>query len=130
MMSLRILIVDDSPIIRKVIEKNVRMTDFPVDQCVHAADGQQALDILQEAWIDLVFADINMPVMNGVEMIRRMSDDGMLQTIPVIVASTEGSETRIEELRGYGVTGYLRKPFTPEQFKQAMATALEKKDAA
>lgn len=129
-MSIRILIVDDSPIIRSVIEKNIRMADIPVDQCLHANNGQDALDQLDGQWIDLAFVDINMPVMNGVELIERMKADPILKTIPVVVASTEGSETRIDALRDLGIAGYLRKPFTPEQFKEQIVRILELNDAA
>jgi len=129
-MSLRILIVDDSPIIRAVIEKNIRMSDLPVDQCLHAGNGQEALDQLSGQWVDLAFIDINMPVMNGVELIERMKADDLLKTIPVVVASTEGSQTRIDKLRELGIAGYLRKPFTPEQFKEQITAILELNDAA
>lgn len=129
-MSLRILIVDDSPIIRSVIEKNIRMAELPVVECLHASNGQEALDQLNGQWVDLAFVDINMPVMNGVELIEKMKADPILKTIPVVVASTEGSETRIEALRELGIAGYLRKPFTPEQFKETIIRVLELKDAA
>jgi two-component system chemotaxis response regulator CheY len=129
-MSLRILIVDDSPIIRSVIEKNIHLAEVPVTQCIHAGNGQEALDQMAHQWIDLAFVDINMPVMNGVELIEKMKADDMLKTVPVIVASTEGSETRIEALRNLGIAGYLRKPFTPEQFKDQIVRILELNDAA
>jgi len=129
-MSLRILIVDDSPIIRSVIEKNIKLAEVPLGQCLHAGHGQEALDLMDGQWIDLVFVDINMPVMNGVELVERMKADAVMKTIPVIIASTEGSETRIEALRELGIAGYLRKPFTPEQFKELITTVLERSDAA
>ncbi|MEM1355081.1 MAG: response regulator [Planctomycetota bacterium] len=129
-MSLRILIVDDSPIIRAVIEKNIRMSELAVDQCIHAGNGQEALDQLGGEWVDVAFVDINMPVMNGVELITRMKADDLLKTIPVVVASTEGSQTRIDQLRELGIAGYLRKPFTPEQFKEQITQVLELNDAA
>lgn len=129
-MSYRILIVDDSPIIRSVIEKNIKLADVPLDMCLHAGNGQEALGLMSMNWIDLAFIDINMPVMNGVELIERMKDDPILGSIPIIVASTEGSQTRIERLKELGITGYLRKPFTPEQFKELITHILEPTDAA
>ena len=129
-MSLRIMIVDDSPIIRSVIEKNLRMSGLPVNGCVMAGNGEEALQQLAGQWIDLALVDINMPVMNGVELIEKMKKDDLLKTIPIIVASTEGSQTRIEQLRDLGIVGYLRKPFTPEQFKEQITQALELSDAA
>ncbi|MBX2851222.1 MAG: response regulator [Phycisphaeraceae bacterium] len=129
-MSLRILIVDDSPIIRSVIEKNIKLAELPVTECMHAGNGQEALNQLDGEWVDLALVDINMPVMNGVELIEKMKQDDLLKTIPVIVASTEGSQTRIDALKELGIAGYLRKPFTPEQFKEQITQVLELNDAA
>lgn len=117
-MALNILLVDDSATVRAVVTKSLRLAQAPVNELFEASNGKEALGILAEQWVDLVFADINMPVMNGVEMIEKMSEDGLLKTIPVVVISTEGSTTRIEELRLLGVRGYLRKPFTPEQIRE------------
>ncbi len=119
-MAYNILIVDDSAIVRAVIKKALTISGVDVGELFNAADGQQALEIVANEWVDLVFADINMPVMGGIEMVRRMSEDGLLTTIPVIVVSTEGSATRIEELKAQGVSDYLRKPFTPEQIREVV----------
>ena len=116
-MKLNVLIVDDSATIRAVMEKTLNLAGVNTNQVLHAANGKEALEILGNEWIDLIFADINMPVMNGVEMIEKMSEDGLLKTIPVVVVSTEGSQTRIEQLKDKGVTAYIRKPFQPEDFK-------------
>lgn len=120
-MALNILIVDDSKVIRSVIRKTLDMCGLDINELYEASNGKEALDILGENWIDLILADLNMPVMGGVEMIERMSDDGLLKTIPVIVVSTEGSETRIEELKSRGVRAFIRKPFTPEIIKSVIA---------
>lgn len=119
-MSFNILIVDDSETIRAVIAKTLEMAGVPVGKLFQAANGKEALDILGEHWVDIVFADINMPVMSGVEMIEKMSDDGMLKTVPVVIVSTEGSMTRVEELKDKGVRAYVRKPFTPEGLKRVV----------
>lgn len=116
-MSLNVLIVDDSITIRAVMEKTLHLAGVDTNMVLHASNGKEALAILGSEWVDLIFADINMPVMNGVEMIERMSEDGLLKTIPVVVVSTEGSQTRIEHLKDKGVTAYIRKPFQPEDFK-------------
>lgn len=129
-MSLRILIVDDSPIIRSVIEKSIRMAGVDVSDCLHAGDGKQAIEQLDAQWVDLALVDINMPVMNGVQLIQHMHADAILKTIPVVVISTEGSVTRIEELNDLGIAGYLRKPFTPEQFKDQIDQVLESRNAS
>ena len=113
-MGFKILLVDDSKTTRKVIAKTLRMANVPIDELYEANNGKEALEVLGEMWIDLVLADINMPVMNGIEMIEKMSEEGMLKNIPVIMVSTVGSETRIEQLKTKGVKAYIRKPFLPE----------------
>lgn len=119
-MALNILLVDDSTTVRAVIARSLELAGVPVGNLHQAANGREALAILGREWIDLVFADINMPVMNGVEMIEKMREDGLLQTIPVIICSTEGSVSRIEQLRAAGVRAYIRKPFTPELLRQVV----------
>ncbi len=113
-MALNILVVDDSRTVRAVIRKTLQLAEVPVNELHEAGNGQEALAILQDQWIDLVFADINMPVMTGIEMVDEMSARGMLKTVPVVMVSTEGSTTRIEQLKAKGVSAYVRKPFTPE----------------
>jgi two-component system, chemotaxis family, chemotaxis protein CheY len=116
-MSYNILIVDDSETVRQVVAKTLDLAGVPLNQLHQAANGSEALAIMREQWVDLVFTDINMPVMTGVEMIEEMERDKMLSRIPVIVISTEGSRTRIEDLMEKGVKAYIRKPFTPEKLK-------------
>lgn len=123
-MSFNILVVDDSVTVRAVIAKTLEMADIPVGEVLEAGDGKKALELLGENWIDIVFADINMPVMNGVEMITKMAEDGMLSKVPVVIVSTEGSNTRIENLKALGVAGYVRKPFQPEDFGEIVSGIL------
>ncbi|HGJ67219.1 TPA: response regulator [bacterium] len=124
-----ILIVDDSRTTRTVISKTLKLAGVPINQLYEAENGKVALDILDKSWVDLVLADINMPEMDGVEMIDHMSRDGLLKTIPVVIVSTEGSQTRIEEMRSKGVRAYVRKPFTPELIKNIVKDILGEKDA-
>ena len=129
-MNLNILIVDDSMTIRAVMEKTLHMANVPIDKILHAGNGQEALQVLSEEWIDLIFADINMPVMNGLEMVQKMSEDGLLKAIPVVIVSTEGSQTRIEQLKKQGVTAFIRKPFQPEDFKAVVDDLTGQNNAA
>jgi two-component system chemotaxis response regulator CheY len=119
-MALNVLVVDDSETVRAIIARTLRLAEVPVGELYQASDGKQALEILHNNWVDLVFADINMPVMNGVELVERMSADGLLKTVPVIIVSTEGSAARIEQLKAKGVSAYVRKPFTPEILREAV----------
>ena len=93
-MSLNVLVVDDSAVARKVIAKCLRLAALPMGELHEAANGQEGLDVLDKHWIDLALFDINMPVMNGEEMIEKVRSNADLRELPIIVISTEGSETR------------------------------------
>lgn len=110
-----ILMVDDSTLVRMVISKTLQLSGHPIAKILEASNGSEALSILASEKIDLVFADINMPIMGGVELVAKMKDDAALKSIPIVMVSTEGSHTRIEQLKSDGILGYLRKPFTPEE---------------
>ncbi len=128
-MALNILLVDDSATVRAVIAKTLKITGVEIGELYQAENGKEALDILADNWVDLVFADINMPVMDGVEMIEKMYEDGLLKTIPVVIVSTEGSATRVEQLKSRGVSAYIRKPFTPEVLRKVMDGIVGVQDA-
>lgn len=123
-MAFNILIVDDSATTRSMISRTLRMAEVPIRNLFEAGNGKEALQVLEDQWVDLVLADLNMPVMNGLELIDQMARDGLLQTIPVVIVSTEGSETRVEELKAKGVSDYVRKPFTPEVMRDVVNAAL------
>ena len=123
-MSFNILVVDDSRTTRTIIAKTLKLAGVAVNELYQAENGAEALKVLSDNWVDLVLADINMPVMDGVEMVDRMSKDGLMKTVPVVVVSTEGSKTRIEEMRAKGVRAYVRKPFTPEIVKKIVGDIL------
>ncbi|MFC1614714.1 response regulator [Gemmatimonadota bacterium] len=129
-MAYNILIVDDSVTIRAIITKTLQLAGIPVGELSEASNGREALEVLKTEWVDLVFLDINMPVMNGVEMIEHMEADGLMSSVPVIVVSTEGSQTRIEQLSAKGVRAYMRKPFSPEALKQVVDQVLEVSNAS
>lgn len=119
-MSINVLIVDDSATVRAVIAKCLKLAQVPLNELHQAENGEEALKVLKAQPIDLVFSDINMPVMGGVEMINLMRQDEELLLTPVIVVSTESSETRIAELNKTGIQGFIHKPFTPESLRNAV----------
>ncbi|MCC6491013.1 MAG: response regulator [Candidatus Hydrogenedentes bacterium] len=123
-MALNILVVDDSDTVRAIILKTLKMSGIALNAPLEASNGAEALTVLKEQWVDLVLTDINMPEMGGVELIERMKEDDILKAIPVVVVSTEGSATRIEELKAKGVKAYVRKPFTPEQIREVVDQVL------
>ncbi|HOX05303.1 MAG TPA: response regulator [Planctomycetota bacterium] len=119
-MAYNVLVVDDSATVRAVIRKTLDLAGVEVGEFHQAGNGQEGLDAMKGRWVDVVFADINMPVMTGIEMVERMAADGLLKTVPVIIVSTEGSATRIEQLKAKGVSAYIRKPFTPELLRSVV----------
>lgn len=119
-MAYNILIVDDSIPMRAVIKKVVKASGFNVGQFFEAANGIEALKILNQEWLDLVLTDYNMPDMNGLELVEEMKKDEELKSVPVVMITTEGSRERVEEFMEKGVLDYIKKPFTPEQIKQKL----------
>jgi len=131
-MAYNVLIVDDSETIRAVITKTLKMTGLAIGELYQAENGKIALEILERSWVDIVFADINMPVMGGSEMVEHMAKSGQIKTTPVVIVSTEGSHTRIEELIAKGVRAFVRKPISPEVLKSTVDNVLgaEKTEAS
>ena len=118
-MAVNILIVDDSGVMRSMIAKTIRLSGLALGEIHQAGNGQEGLDVLSQSWIDLVIADINMPVMNGEEMIDRMLEDPDLQDVPIVVVSTEGSKTRVKRLQNKAIR-FIHKPFTPEAIRDTI----------
>lgn len=114
-MAYRFLVVDDSSVVRKALRKTLAMTDIQLGELLEAENGQLGLDVLNKEWVDLVFLDINMPVMNGVEFLKAVRSNPDFKETPVIIVSTEGSTERIKELEELGIQAYLRKPVSPEE---------------
>ena len=127
-MAINVLIVDDSAVMRSMLARTLRLSAIPLTNVHQAADGEQALIQLATHPIDVALVDLNMPVMNGEELIRHMRADVRLAHVAVIVVSTEGSETRIEALRALG-TSFLHKPFTAAQIRSIMLKTLGVADA-
>jgi two-component system, chemotaxis family, chemotaxis protein CheY len=117
---LKVLVVDDSAVMRKMVVKSLSIAGLPVEQIFEAPGGHEALAILNEQWVDIVLCDVNMPNMSGVELVERMAKDGLTAKIPVVMVTTERSEVRIAQLKQLGVTAYLNKPFRPEALAEAV----------
>ena len=119
-MSFNVLIVDDSNSMRAVIKKIVLISGFKMDQCIEAGDGKEALEALAENWVDVIISDINMPEMNGFELLKKLKEDNLLKNIPVIFITTESSEKRMQDAFNLGVKGFIRKPFLPEEVRKIL----------
>jgi len=122
-MAINILVVDDSAVMRAMVIKTLKLAGTPLGEIYQAANGREGLDVLGSHWVDLVFADINMPVMNGEEMIDEIRDDPTWRELPIVVISTEGSQTRIESLHKKGAE-FVHKPFTPEIIRNVLENML------
>ena len=116
-MALNVLIVDDSPVMRVFLRKVVQLSGLPVGEYCEAGDGEAALETMRKRWMDLVLTDINMPRMNGEELVRQLEQDEMLRDIPVIVVSTDSSRERMDRMFKLGARGYISKPFLPETLR-------------
>lgn len=118
-MSLNVLIVDDSAVMRAVVARTLRLSGLPVGGIYEASNGIEALDMLDKCWIDLALVDIHMPVMNGEQMIALVRERPDTANLPIVVVSSEGSIERVENLRSQGVL-FIQKPFTPETLRHVI----------
>jgi two-component system chemotaxis response regulator CheY len=130
MPGLRTLIVDDSAVMRKIVQRALRQAGFAIGEVLEAGNGFEALDILRQRTVDLVLSDMNMPVMDGLEFMRQLGSVENARGIPVLMITTEGSESHVMEAISCGAAGYIRKPFTPDQMKQHVLPLLASGDAA
>jgi two-component system chemotaxis response regulator CheY len=119
-MSFNVLIVDDSSSMRAVIKKVITISGFKLNNCYEAANGIEALEKLKESWVDAIISDINMPEMNGLELLKTMQQDALYKNIPAIVVSTEGSAERMQEAMEAGAKGFIKKPFLPEDIRRVL----------
>lgn len=127
-MPYNILIVDDSQTMRKVIRKAITISGFDLGNCLEAGNGKEALEILDLHQVDLILADLNMPVMGGLEMIQELRKNKNYDQIPIVLVTTEGSEKRLEELQKIGVNGYIQKPFYPEMIRNILSQIVRDKN--
>jgi two-component system chemotaxis response regulator CheY len=118
------LVVDDAAPIRRMVARSIGMAGLPVGAVHEAANGREALEVLGRTWIDIVFSDVNMPEMDGLQLVSRMSTDPLLAGVPVVIVSTERSEERIAALRRLGIRAYLPKPFRPEDIRKVVLDVL------
>ncbi len=123
-MAYSVLIVDDSPVMRSFIRRILSLSGFEVGECVEAGNGEEALAKLDAHHVDIILTDINMPGMNGEELMRRLCADGVLKNIPAMVISTDATNERIVRMMELGAQGYMSKPFTPESLREELERIL------
>jgi two-component system chemotaxis response regulator CheY len=115
-----VLIVDDSAAIRKILLRVLIQAELPLGRFHEANDGCEALEKMKTEKIGLVLTDINMPNMDGIELLSSLKSNAALRSIPVIMVTTEGSQDRVLQALKLGAAGYVRKPFTAEQIREKL----------
>ena len=121
----KVLLVDDSEVMRKIIQRNIKETGLVVDEFVEAGDGNQALDkVNANGDLDLILLDWNMPNMSGIEFVKTLRSLNLSKRIPVVMVTTEGSDAKVSEAKESGADGYLTKPFTADQLRDTLGDYL------
>ena len=124
MSELRTLIVDDSSVMRKIVERSLRQAGLDPLVVLEAGSGSEALDLLKAQKVDLILTDINMPSMDGLEFLRQLRAQNLAPGVPVVMITTESSMKFVQQAIQAGAQGYIRKPFTAEQVKERVLPLL------
>ena len=119
-MSVDVLIVDDSAAIRKILQRMLGQAGVTLGKVVEAGDGLEALERLKLQPVNLILSDINMPNMDGIQLLTELKSKTESKHIPVIMITTEGGEAKVMEALELGAAGYVRKPFTSDQIKEKL----------
>lgn len=115
---MQILIVDDSSVMRKIVERSLRQAGLDPLTVFEAGSGVEGLEVLKSQQVHLILSDINMPSMDGLEFLRQIKAQGLAVGVPVVMITTESSEEHVKQAILNGAQGYIRKPFTADQVKE------------
>jgi len=121
-----LLIVDDSTAIRKILLRVLNQTGLPLGQLLEAGDGKEALKLMEDHSVSLVLSDINMPNMDGLELLRTLRGSAQWHDVPIVMITTEGGQARVQEAIELGATSYVRKPFSADLLRDKLASLLSK----
>ena len=121
-----LLIVDDSTAIRKILLRVLNQTGLELGQVLEAGDGKEALRLMEDHDVSLVLSDINMPNMDGLELLRSLRGSSKWHDVPVVMITTEGGQARVQEAIELGATSYVRKPFSADLLRDKLAALLSK----
>jgi two-component system chemotaxis response regulator CheY len=119
--SVDVLIVDDSAPIRKILQRMLGQAGITLGKVTEARDGVEALEKLRDETVQLILSDINMPNMDGIQLLTELKSNMEYKHIPVVMITTEGGEAKVMEALQLGASGYVRKPFTPDQIKAKLS---------
>lgn len=117
---MNLMIVDDSAAIRKILHRVLLQAEMPIAQIYEAGDGVEALELLKNHKIDLILSDVNMPNMDGLQLLGQLKASDQWKHVPVIMVTTEGGQAKVLEAVQLGASGYVRKPFTPFQIREKL----------
>ncbi len=123
-MAFNVLIVDDSSSMRSVLRKTLEMSGFDIGEIFEAANGLEALAVLDNEWADVILTDVHMPEMDGFSFLKALHKQDVVSETPVVIVTTEGREERIKELLSLGAKVWIQKPFRPEQIKKTLMDVL------
>ena len=115
-MPIEILVVDDSMVMRSMIKKTINLCGLDIGTIYEAGNGKEGLDMVEKQDVDLLFIDVNMPVMDGMEMLDQLRSRPETADLPILIVSTESHEGRIEKINQQNA-GFVHKPFTPEMLR-------------
>ncbi len=119
----KVLIIDDSGVMRKIIQRNIVQAGLLVDQFLEAGDGKEGLEkVGQNNDLNLILCDWNMPNMTGIEFVKTLRSSD--KNTPIVMITTEGGESKTEEAKNSGANGYLTKPFTTDQLLRKLGDYL------
>ena len=125
MSEIRALIVDDSSVMRKIVERALRQAGLDSLVVHEAGSGTEGLDVLKAQHVDLILSDINMPLMDGLEFLRQIRAQNLAPGVPVVMITTESSMECVQQAIQAGAQSYIRKPFTAEQVKERVLPLLK-----
>lgn len=117
---MNVLIVDDSAAIRKILHRVLGQAKVAITEVFEASDGLEALAAMRKHNMGLVLSDINMPNMDGLQLLSQVRAVEQWRSIPFVMITTEGSHAKVLEAVQLGASGYVRKPFTPDQIKEKL----------
>jgi len=125
MNAIRVLIVDDSSVMRKIIDRSLRQAGLAIQEVFEAGNGVEALAHMQQTRVDLILSDINMPTMDGLELVRQLQGVENAKGVPIVMITTEGGEAHVVQALSCGAQAYIRKPFSSDQIKERILPLLQ-----
>jgi two-component system chemotaxis response regulator CheY len=117
----KLMIVDDSSTMRKIIKRVLRQAEIAVENILEAGNGVEALEqLVANPDIGLILSDVNMPEMNGIDLVKKVREAHAREALPVIMVTTEGGQSMVDSAMESGANGYVTKPFTPDSIRSAL----------